>query len=155
MDFTHNPIVFPEFICSSDQRPDIIIFSKQSHHVILVELTCPAEENIIAAQVRKTARYLDLQELISSSTSWTCTLLTIEAGARGFVAKSMHAFLRKTGFTPRQASSACKSISLIVAKCSHTIWLSHKNPHWAKKDLLVLDCAIEGSKPTAPGDGAF
>ena len=52
VDYTHDMMVFPEFIFVTTQRPDTVIC-----HVILVELTCPAEEGIAPAQERKEARY--------------------------------------------------------------------------------------------------
>ena len=158
VDFTDNQMVFPPFICVTAQRPDIVIFSRKLHLVILVELTCPAEENILAAQIRKEARYLDLQELIKTSTRgyWLSHLFTIEAGARGFVANSMRGFLRKIGFSPTQASSTCKEVSLIVAKCSHTIWLSHRNRVWPKTELLTPqpEPSISATNPVKSGAGA-
>ena len=46
VDFMHAQIVFPpEFFCTNE-RPDIIIWSNCLRKVILVELTCPADENI-------------------------------------------------------------------------------------------------------------
>ena len=45
---------FPEAICISTQRPDIvIIYSLKLRKVILVELTCPAEENIEEGILKK------------------------------------------------------------------------------------------------------
>jgi len=52
--------------------------------VILLELTCCAEEGIEAAQMRKEARYADLMSLVSER-KWAPTLLTLEVGARGLV----------------------------------------------------------------------
>ena len=37
---------FPEAICISTQRQDIVIYSLKLRKVILIKLTCPAEENI-------------------------------------------------------------------------------------------------------------
>jgi hypothetical protein len=53
VDFDHDHIVFPPEILSTDQRPDIIIWSRNTKMVLLIELTVPADENIQAAQIRK------------------------------------------------------------------------------------------------------
>ena len=66
VDFKHDPIVFPPMICSTSERPDIVIWSPLCRTVILLELTCPAEEGIAAAQRRKEARYQELLEQINS-----------------------------------------------------------------------------------------
>jgi hypothetical protein len=85
--------------------------------VLLVELTCPADENIAAANIRKTARYLPLGTLIEAN-EWNYKIIPIEVRARGFVARSMKYFLRNVGFTPNASSALCKSVSLTVAQCS-------------------------------------
>jgi hypothetical protein len=53
-----------------------------SRKVILLELTCCAEEGVKAAQLRKQVRDHERAENINSS-KWDATLLTIEVGARG------------------------------------------------------------------------
>ena len=57
IDYDSNPIIFPPEITISNERPDIIIWSVKLKHVILFELTCGAEEGVIAAVKRKNARY--------------------------------------------------------------------------------------------------
>ena len=49
VDFDSDRIVFPPEICSTSSRPDIVIWSRQLKSVILIELTCPAEEGILRA----------------------------------------------------------------------------------------------------------
>ena len=46
-------------------------------HVMLLELTCCAEEGINAAQLRKEVRYHELVENIKEN-NWNAELLTIE-----------------------------------------------------------------------------
>ena len=49
-----NKIVYPPEIYSTIQRPDIVIWSKQTKRVMNVELTCPAEEGIQARKSKDT-----------------------------------------------------------------------------------------------------
>ena len=77
-------LVFPPAICSTELRPDAVLWSSLTRTVILLELTCPAEEGIEAAQIRKEARYAGLMAEITEQ-KWTPTLLTFEVGARGLV----------------------------------------------------------------------
>ena len=137
VDYFFDQLTFPPQIYSTDQRPDIIIYSRFLKKVLIVELTVPADENIEAAHIRKDARYTELSDNINKSTEWNCTVLPIEVGARGFVARSMNTFLRKIGFSSRLASSTCKSVSLVTARCSHHIWLSRMNKKWKPGPLLV------------------
>src|ERR1700758_1942651 len=86
VDYKHKPVVFPPVIFSTNQRPDIVIWSESSRRVLLLELTCPAEEGIQAARDRKEAKYAPLVESINATNCWTADLLTLEVGARGLVA---------------------------------------------------------------------
>ena len=53
LDLEDHKLVFPPEVYSTPLRPDIVIWSAQRQHVLMVELTCPAEEGIEAAQVRR------------------------------------------------------------------------------------------------------
>ena len=106
--------------------------------VILVELTCPAEEGIQNATNRKMKRYIDIQLLIQEN-GWTSHLFTIEVGARGFVAKSTIRMFRSLGLSHNITSKCAKDLSVIAAKCSHAIYVARDCVHWdSKKPLLQL-----------------
>jgi len=60
VDFDHRQIVFPAAICVTNLRPDIVIWSLSCRSVHLIELTCPAEENIGDAASRNLLRYESL-----------------------------------------------------------------------------------------------
>jgi hypothetical protein len=85
VDFEHRKMVFPPCIVATDLRPDVVLWSVRSHVVILLELTCPAEEGIDAAQVRKESKYDGLVRAINDTKTWRARLLTLEVGARGLV----------------------------------------------------------------------
>lgn len=137
IDYENKKMVFPPEIYTTNQRPDIVIWSHSKRMVLLVELTVPADENIEAAQIRKSERYQELSKLAKSINNWNSKIITIEVGARGFVAKTTNSFLRSIGFSPRQSSSICKDISLIVARCSHYIFMHRDNMTWPKCPLLT------------------
>src|SRR4051794_17701723 len=54
----------PLIIYATSQRPDIVVWSIRSRRVILIELTCCAEEGIRAAQIRKEVCVHELVENI-------------------------------------------------------------------------------------------
>lgn len=146
VDFTKNKIIFPPEIYSTSERPDIIIYSKSAHKVLLVELTSPAEEGIEAAKLRKQARYTPLLAAINDdkNSPWSAHLFTIESGARGFVAHSTFRFLRRIGLSPSRARSTCKDISLITARCSYAIFLARNATNWdSNRELLSLSSKVE------------
>jgi len=129
IDYSCDNIVFPPMICATDQRPDIIIYSVKAKHVIMIELTCPAEENFDQAHLRKVARYVELQDLISQS-GWTSKLTTIEVGVRGLVAHSVRRVLLALGLSSTMVRKIGRALSLVVARCSYAIWLKHSTTNW-------------------------
>ena len=129
-------IVFPPNFCTTALRPDAVIWSALSRTVILLELTCPAEEGIHAAQIRKEDRYADLMTQITEQ-KWTPTLLTLEVGARGLVGSRTFRSFVTLGFSVSSANQLCKSLSDIVARCSYAIYLAHSSTVWPHNDDLV------------------
>ena len=118
LDLEDHKLVFPPEVYSTPLRPDIVIWSAQRQHVLMVELTCPAEEGIEAAQVRKEARYLPLQnEIKKHNPNWSTEVLTIEVGARGYVARTVPRCLKQLGLTPRKVNRVVKDLSTLAARC--------------------------------------
>jgi len=79
---------FPFFIAPTSLRPDVIIFSKKSKRVIIIELTCPCEENFEDRHSQKLSKYSALVAKIKDN-SWSVDLFAIEVGARGYGGKSV------------------------------------------------------------------
>ena len=159
IDFDHKRAIFPPSICPTDQRPDIVIWSESTKTVVMAELTCPMEENMIRAITCKTARYALLVEQIKQA-GWSPVLLTVEGGARGFVAKSMRSFLCRLGFTGREANMHCKTLSLVLARCSYYIFLARNTKKWHRPPLVIgrnkapiRQTDIDNQDPDAMGRG--
>jgi len=108
-----------------------------SRTVILIELTCCAEEGVAAAQARKEARYEDLLTTIRETKMWTARLLTVEVGARGLVGSSTYRAFVTLGLSSRQANALCKRLSVVVARCSYAIYLAHNSKEWPHNNNLV------------------
>ena len=137
IDFELNRIIFPPEICVTNERPDIIIWSTSLKKVILLELTCPAEEGILAAQHFKEARYLPLVQLIKLS-GWKPVLFTMEVGARGFVAHSFLSSLIQVGVSRSVLNKLRKSVSLLVARCSYHILQASTSKEWDHHKPLLI-----------------
>ena len=114
------------------------MFWSVSHkRVILIELTCPAEEGIEAAHIRKNARYPKLADACRDG-HWSPTTFSIEVGARGFVGHSLRRCLSALGVT--HSNALIKSVAMVGAKCSLAILQSHTNSAWdTHRALLTLD----------------
>lgn len=134
-DLPHAPLLFPPEICATSQRPDLVIWSTSKRLVIMIELTCPAEENISAAAFTKSERYADLQDLIQHS-GWSSRLFTVEVGARGFVGHSARHCLRSLGMSNRDCSRLTKDLSEVAARCSYALWIARHNASWIPGKLL-------------------
>ena len=77
--------MFPPAIYSTPERPDLVLWSASRRRVILIELTCPAEEGIQDAASRKVARYAGLCGECERL-GWSVSMATVEVGARGYAA---------------------------------------------------------------------
>jgi len=99
VDFDHKQADFPVSIFPTSLRPDIVLWSEMSRVVILLELTCCAEEGITRAQLRKETKYTELLSEINAGKVWKASLFTLEVGARGLVALSTQRILKKP-FSP-------------------------------------------------------
>jgi len=138
VDYDHRQYVFPTFICTTNERPDVVIWSMRSRAVILLELTVPAEEGLHAAKLRKEAKYIKLLESISDSNYWKPQLLTLEVGARGLVSTRTYRAFTVLGFTAVEAKKLCKVVSDVSARCSFAIFLAHKQKTWIRSDLVDI-----------------
>ena len=147
IDYTKQPAHFPVHICVTDKRPDIVLYSVSSRTVILIELTCPAEENICDAQLRKEVKYTPLKDQIKDN-DWKCHLWTIEVGVRGFVAGSVRRCLRRLGFTNTDIRNVVRNMSLSASRCSFAIYKSYRAPRWTWNPLVRIDSSA-GNKQMA------
>ncbi len=107
-------MVYPAEIYGTTQRPDIVIWSSKLRRVLNVELTCPAEEGIEAAQARKEARYFSLN-CANKDRGWDSMVSTLEVGARGFVARTVPRLLKRLGQPHKQIKEDMTNLSNIVA----------------------------------------
>jgi hypothetical protein len=154
VDLEHCKTIYPPEIYATPERPDIVIWSNRTKRALNVELTCPAEEGIEDARVRKKAKYSDLIHA-SKNRKWSAELLTIEVGARGFVARTLPYMLKRLGRCPRIVNMDCKIISSIVARCTYGIYLARESVYWdVKRALLTTETtSIDPIVEEKRGDG--
>lgn len=138
IDYTMAPVVFPVHICVTNERPDVVLYSDSLKTVILIELTCPAEENIADARARKEIKYTPLRDQIQDN-NWTCHLRTIEVGARGFVSSSVPRCLRQLGFSHSKSKELSRKVSIAAARCSFAIYKCFKVRKWEWFSPVKID----------------
>ena len=120
---------FPVHIAFTQLRPDITIFSNSLRKVILMELTCPCEENMQSWHSTKINKYLALKTVIESN-GWCVELFAVEVGARGYCSKSVLCCFKKLGFNNTCIRNTIKKLSKSSMECSFCIWLARNNKHW-------------------------
>ena len=126
-------------------RPDIVIWSNQLKQVHIVELTCPAEEGMDSAQLRKESKYLPLVEHISSESVWSANLFTIMVSKfihhYGWSARVHWCFSSQNfpSFWSSQkiVSQLSRNLATIAARCSYAIYLSANSTNWDKDRAFI------------------
>ena len=94
----HCQLKFPSEIAVTTSRPDIVIWSRGTKQVAMVELTVPWEERIEEAYERKRLKYQPLvDECIERG--WKTWCLPVEVGCRGFAGQSLWRAFRLLGIT--------------------------------------------------------
>ena len=110
-------LVVPVFWAVSTLRPDISLFSRSTKKVIIIELTCPCEENMSQWHEEKSQKYYPLCCSIRSN-GWSVYFYAIEVGARGFCAESVRSCLCSLGFNNRLCRKTLQTLSSVSLRCS-------------------------------------
>jgi hypothetical protein len=75
---------FPSHIATTEERPDLVLWSDKSRTVTLLELTILFEDNFADAHQWKSNRYHDLLQLCRRN-KFSAKLHTIQVGSRGII----------------------------------------------------------------------
>ena len=112
---------FPHHIVHTQERPDIVIWSDTVKRVIIVELTVPWEENMEEVFERKKLRYKNLR-MDCEDEGWTCQVMPIEVGCRGFIGRTTTSYLTRLGLTNRARRRATQQLQTAAERASSWIW---------------------------------
>ena len=119
----------PHHLCPTNLRPDLVIWNDAKRTVMLIELTCPFEENFVDAAVRKHARYHDLATMARSE-GVQCSVWPIQIGSRGMIdTDSLEDLIKFLHLSGSAVSSFLVSLSSIVIRGSFSIWCSRNCPN--------------------------
>ena len=125
-------LVFPALVVNTNQRPDMLIISQTSKKIILVELTCPWEENAESAHEAKLTKYEELR-CTAEENGWVTRVYAVEVRCRGSVSGTLRSCLFALGCSNTSIRSAIKECCEIAERCSTHIYLSRDkewNPLW-------------------------
>ena len=97
-------------------------FSISTKKVIIIELTCPCEENMSQWHEEKSQKYYPLWCSIRSN-DWSVYFYAMEVGAGGFCAESVRSCLRSLDFNNKLCRKILQTLSSISLTHSFEIWL--------------------------------
>ena len=121
-------LVFPALVAITNQRPDMLIISQTSKKIILVELTCPWEENAESAHEAKLTKYEELR-CNAEENGWVTRVYAVEVCCRGYVSGTLRSCLFALGCSNTSIRSAIKEFCEIAERCSTHIYLS-RDKEW-------------------------
>ena len=138
-------LVFP--LVETQQRPDLVLLAEEEKIVVVIELTCPVEENFEERHREKLERY---EELVAQcrSQGWQAHLFAVEVGARGYTARSLWTCWRRLGIPIKDIKTSVQEVSDISLRCSFWIWLSRKSIYWTEKEMKQGHTQEAASSPT-------
>ena len=124
-------LIFPAHIVVTSLRPDIVVYSDSAKTVIMIELTCPSEENFQKQHEAKLARYTDL-EADCELAGWKVHLFAVEVGARGYTAQSLSSCLRALGLKNRPLRKCIEEAGNEALRTSFHVWVWRDSDKWCK-----------------------
>ena len=115
----------PAEITLTNLRPDMILVSKSSRQLGVVELTVPNEDRIEVSGELKRAKYEKIA-CEGRQKGWKVRIWAVEVGSRGFPAASMVSFLKEIGMNGSQRRKSLEKIGQTAEEASYTIWKAGK-----------------------------
>jgi hypothetical protein len=107
-----------------------VVWCKERKIVHLLELTCPWETNLDAAEERKEERYEGLVTACEEQ-GWTADHSHLGVGARGYVdRKLLRLFRWEMGFTAKEVKQLREELQRTAEKASLWIWLKREDASW-------------------------
>ena len=134
-------LVFPLHVATTGLRPDIVIYSNSTKVVIMIELTCPCEENFQVRNLAKLARYNDLKADCETN-GWRAYLYAVEVGARGYTAQSLTICLRALGMKNRPLRSCLEDAGNEALRTSFRLWFLRETPTWGQVGFASRASAV-------------
>ncbi|XP_066285629.1 uncharacterized protein [Branchiostoma lanceolatum] len=122
-------LVFQEEIVATRLRPDVVLWSKHTKQVILIELTVPWEERPEEAYERKALKYQELLHMCKER-GWKASCYPVEIGTRGFICQSMWRALGVTGVKGKRRREVTKKLAEEAEKASRWLWFRSGDKQW-------------------------
>ena len=126
--------------CSgSGSKPDLVLISRQTKQIALLELTCPLERNLIKANEFKNDRYSGMKTDLEER-GWKVHLCPFEVSSRGQILKhtqvSIFNTLKHFNIKITAKSRIIKSMSKISLLCTFAIFHAYQTKEWVDPAYL-------------------
>ena len=123
----------PAEICNTNLRPDIIIVSRVTKQIGIVELTVPNEDRIEVSGEMKRLKYEQIAQE-GRLNGWRVRIWAVEIGCRGFPAVSMSTFLKDIGYKGGIKKKVIEKMSKVAEEASHSLWKASHYKKWGGKE---------------------
>ena len=121
-------LVFP--VMMTEKRPDLVVWSSDRKHVIILELTVPWEDNIKDAEYRKEKRYEDLVNACKEK-GWETEYYHLAVGCRGYVQNKTRKLLQnRFKIESINLKRMIKELQEAAEKASFFIWIKRDDECW-------------------------
>ncbi|XP_057305420.1 uncharacterized protein LOC130642351 [Hydractinia symbiolongicarpus] len=141
--------VFPGHIALTPLRPDLVIYTNNRKHVIVIELTCPCEENMETWHSTKMSKYNPLVNIIKQN-GWHIDLFAIEVGARGYCSRSVSSCLKRLGLDRKKTFQAARQLGDMCMKASFCIWVARNTKVWNEHSHIPISTSCSIPTPLMP-----
>ena len=122
----------PEEIVVTSLRPDVIVISKTTKQLGIIELTVPTEERIEISGELKRLKYEEIAQEAKKN-GWRVKIWAIEVGCRGFPAISLSTFLKDMGYQGGKRKKIVDRIGKTAEQASQTLWKCSFHKNWGNK----------------------
>ena len=119
----------PRDICNTSLRPDLILVSRKTKQMGILELTVPNEDRIEVSGELKRAKYEPIAHEARLK-GWSVRIWAVEVGCRGFPAVSMSTFFKDLGYKGSGKKRAIERISKAAEEASHSLWKASHFKEW-------------------------
>ena len=120
----------PPDVLVTAEKPDIVIINRLINHLVVIELTCPWEENLEDARQRKSNKYAPLIADIEQK-GFSVEYFPLEVGARGIINKANKETIKDISlYTTINTKNLIKALSKEAVTASYYIFLSRNERDW-------------------------
>ena len=120
-------------------KPDIVILSRESKQIALMELTCPLERNLHKANSYKSDKYDGMQS-DQENKGWKVYLVPFEVSSRGQILKhtqtDIFTTLKHFNIKIKSQKKFIQSMGKISLLCTFSIFCAYQSKEWVNLAFL-------------------